>query len=173
MRRHTFTALAVVPLLAFGLSACGSGGKAAAGRTTAKADGQEQALKFVHCMRAHGVDMPDPEPGGLIKMGVKKSTQGGGDVAGVNKTMEAAQKACRQYLPNGGQPPKLSSADLAKMREFAKCMREHGIPMADPGDDGRITVKMTGGPGAGAKQLDDQAAQKACQHLMPKLEVKQ
>jgi hypothetical protein len=163
MRRHTFTALAVIPLLAFGLSACGSSGKTStAGKSTAaKQSERDQQLKFVQCMRANGVNMPDPDPNGGITM-ERKAGDGLTD-AKVN----AAQEKCRKLLPGGGQPPKLSSADLAKMREFAKCMREHGVAMEDPGPDGQINVKETAGADKG--RVDGNAAQQACQKLMPQL----
>jgi hypothetical protein len=164
MRRHLFTALAVIPLLVFGLSACGSsGGKAStAGKiTAAKANGRDQQLKFARCMRANGVNMPDPDPNGRLTM--ERKAGDGQDDAKVN----AAQEKCRKLLPGGGQPPKLSAADLAKMREFAKCMREHGVAMEDPGPDGLIKVKETAGAGKG--RLDSGAAEQACQKLMPEL----
>ncbi|MFC5182949.1 hypothetical protein [Actinomadura harenae] len=73
---------------------------------------------------------------------------------------------------NGGGGDKLATqsakkADEAtKLRNFAKCMREHGVDMKDPGDDGRITMMQSkGAPGGGEQAM--QAAQKACQHLMP------
>ena len=167
MRRHTLTVAAVTALLAFGLSACGSdGGKnAPGGRSTAtKANDQAKLIKYAQCMRANGVNMPDPEPGGGIKM-----EQRGGDETAKQKT-DAAQQKCRHLLPNGGQPPKLSPADVTKMREFAKCMRQHGIPMEDPGDDGLIRVKETAGAGGkGASRLDDRAAEQACGKLRPAL----
>jgi hypothetical protein len=165
MRRHTFIALAVIPVLAFGLSACGSnGGKNAAGgrSTAARAGEQAQLVKYAQCMRSNGVDMPDPEPGGGLTMAQRE-----GGVTTQEKT-NVAQEKCRHFLPNGGQPPKLSPADVAKMREFAKCMRQHGVPMEDPGADGLIRVKETAGPG-GAKRLDDKTAERACGKLRPAL----
>lgn len=175
MRKHTFSTLAVTALLAFGLSACGSGGKnvasgttpgvnAPGGSATGAGSDQDKEIQFARCMRANGVNMPDPEPGGMIKM-----SQGPGDDP---HKMEAAQQKCRKYMPNGGTPPKLSQADAAKMREFAKCMRQHGVPMEDPGSDGAVKIKMTAGSGDSGPSLDDQTAQKACQHLMPQMRGK-
>jgi len=160
--KHARTALAVIPLLALGLSACGTGiGPNASATSTAKAaSDHDKMIKFAQCMRANGVDMPDPEPGGGIKM----TQKGGPGHEGEQKKFQAAQEKCRSLMPNGGRPPKLSPADVAKMREFATCMRAHGVNMEDPGDDGLIRVKETAGPG---KHVDAQVAQKACQKLMP------
>ncbi|MEV5570480.1 hypothetical protein AB0L06_10530 [Spirillospora sp. NPDC052269] len=73
----------------------------------------------------------------------------------------------------GGSDNKLANEaakkadNTTKMRDFAKCMREHGVNMKDPDGDGRITVMQTAGPkGADVKQQMD-SAQKECQHFMP------
>ncbi|MGI8335884.1 hypothetical protein ACRYCC_38560 [Actinomadura scrupuli] len=168
MRRHTLTAAAVTAVLAFGLSACApDGGKNPTGGRSPAARAAEQAklIKYAQCMRSNGVDMPDPEPGGGLKM-----EQRGGDETVKQKT-DAAQQKCRHLLPNGGQPPKLSPADVAKMREFAKCMRRHGVNMEDPGADGLIRVKETAGPGS-TTRMNDKDAEQACAKLRPALEEK-
>lgn len=58
-------------------------------------------VKYATCMRAHGVDMPDPGPDGSFKVkngdakGKGKSSMGiGGD--------DPASKACKNLLPNAG-----------------------------------------------------------------------
>ena len=38
-----------------------------------------------------------------------------------------AMNKCRHLLPNGGSPQPPSAEELEKMRQFAKCMRQHGI----------------------------------------------
>jgi hypothetical protein len=58
---------------------------------------------------------------------------------------------------------KISPEDLEKVRQYARCMREHGIDMPDPGPDGSLTGgAVTGDDGA---KLD--AADKACQSKLP------
>ncbi|RSM46149.1 hypothetical protein DMB66_50170 [Actinoplanes sp. ATCC 53533] len=42
--------------------------------------------------------------------------------------MTAASRKCREFLPNGGEPAKMSAEDIAKRRDFAKCVRENGLP---------------------------------------------
>jgi hypothetical protein len=54
---------------------------------------RDQMLKFAQCMRQHGVDVPDPQPGQGIKITVNKSSEA---------KFQAAQKACQQYAPGGG-----------------------------------------------------------------------
>jgi hypothetical protein len=81
------------------------------------ADEEERKRQFTQCMRDEGVDIDDAKgPGeGVAVQGDKQ------------KTRQAMEK-CRKYLPNGGEPPKPSAADLEKLREYAVCMRENGLP---------------------------------------------
>lgn len=78
------------------------------------------------------------------------STDGGSKVASVNSPGPSSSST----QPKGAN---LDPANDDKMREFAKCMREHGIDMPDP--------DFTGGGGS-AIGLDDtkkfEEAMKAC-----------
>ena len=153
------------------LSACGSPSASpgiasantatpAAGATSAtKSSSNADGLKFAQCMREHGVQMADPVDGRI-------EIQSG---PGQESTVEAAQKACAQYAPGaGGTGAKqdLSQADQAKLLKFAQCMREHGVPMADPDfSGGGVQMKVQGG--AKTNEAKAQAAQQACAKLMP------
>jgi len=48
-----------------------------------------------------------------------------------NKTRDVefsqCMNACKQYLPNGGEPPATPPADRAAALAFARCMRAHGL----------------------------------------------
>ncbi|MEU5264997.1 hypothetical protein [Amycolatopsis sp. NPDC021455] len=58
-------------------------------------------------------------------------------------------------------------SDEDKIRDFAKCMREHGVDMPDPkpaGDGGGMAITLGGKDGDTVK-LD--GAQQACKHLLP------
>jgi hypothetical protein len=65
---------------------------------------QQQMLAFARCMRQHGINMPDPNPnGGGIVIGPK---------TGVNpddQKFKAAEQACQQYAPKGGEKQEQSS----------------------------------------------------------------
>jgi hypothetical protein len=61
--------------------------------------------------------------------------------------------------------PADNKSDEDKMRDFAKCMREHGVDMPDPKPDGGGMAVTLGGDGTDRTKLD--AAQNACKHLMP------
>lgn len=104
------------------LAGCGSTGAPSGTVTNASASGgksSDQALQFAQCMRAHGVsNFPDPSGNEIrITPAIAQSP-----------VFRTAQNACRQYLPNGGQPPVTAPGSRAAALAFAKCMRSHGLP---------------------------------------------
>lgn len=160
--------LAGVAFATFALvTACGSGGggenKVASISDPAKPSNQQQAgddkagdeqkmRDFTKCMREHGIDMPEPKtgPGGGAMIELHGEP-------GDEEKMKAADEACKPLLPNGGVPPKLDAAQLDKLREQAKCMREHGVNMPDPDPNNPgIRIEGTGDP------EKDKAAFEAC-----------
>lgn len=136
----------------------GSGASPSASASAAAGDREEQMLKFTECMRGEGVDMPDPEPGGGIRI------QGGDP----SKT-EAAMAKCRQYLPNGGEMGRMNAADMEKARQYSKCMRDNGVTAFPDPDPETGAIMLRGGPGSGLDPNSDtfKAAQKTCESLRP------
>jgi hypothetical protein len=55
---------------------------------------QDQLVKFAQCMRKNGVNMPDPKPADGGKMQIPSGAS--------QDKLQAAQKACGQFLPGGG-----------------------------------------------------------------------
>ncbi|MBB5960020.1 hypothetical protein FHS29_006642 [Saccharothrix tamanrassetensis] len=146
--------------LALLLGACGSGGDpggSTSGPDTGTSDGQ--GVEFAKCMRDNGVDVPDQGPDGG-----KLGALAGADRS--NPAFKDALAACEEHLPGGGD---LSTSDperLERLREFAKCMREHGVDMPDPDPSG---AKLGG---AGKLDRDSpafKAALEACQDKLPEL----
>ncbi|GAA2414880.1 hypothetical protein GCM10010191_26150 [Actinomadura vinacea] len=160
MRRQALAALVMVPVLAFGTSACGGAdaqGKSGTPNAKAASD-QEKLREFAKCMRANGVDMPDPSGDGrvTVKMSGKPGSQG-------MAKMDEAQRKCRKLMPNGGKPPKPKPEDLAKMREEAKCMRANGVPdFPDPEPDGGFKINSRKGGSLDSESQTFQKAQKKC-----------
>jgi hypothetical protein len=157
--RLTFLTLPLA-VASVALGACGGGSDdATAGTGDRRAEFREAALKFAKCMRAHGVDMPDPTPGGGIRIG-------GPDMSPQDQQkMEDAQKACQKILEKV-RPPELSEEDQQKFKEqaleFARCMRKHGIDMPDPQfqGGGGMTQRLDEGADPNSQRFQD--AQKAC-----------
>jgi hypothetical protein len=58
---------------------------------------QQQMLAFARCMRQHGIDVPDPKPGGGIDLG----GGGPGTANPDSPRFKAAEQACQQYEPKG------------------------------------------------------------------------
>jgi hypothetical protein len=123
--------VALLAIAGGAVTACG-GGKSGKGGTpaSASADPFEQGRKFARCMREHGVDLPDPGQGG----GGLLSPSAGQRLDPNSPTVKAAREACKAFDPNvgGAAPPPIDPTQLAQMRDYAKCMREHGVDMPDP-----------------------------------------
>ncbi len=157
-------ALAALILIAV---ACGGGGETdTAG--AASNERQEALLEFAECMRKHGVDMPDPEidDDGVIQIGPNT----GADVD--PETMKEADEACRDLLPEMEEPTEEEKIEMQDaFVEFTECMREHGIDMPDPTEDGRVVVGGDDETGVSAAvDFDDpdfQKAQEECSDLLP------
>jgi hypothetical protein len=151
--RHLLT-VAALAVLAGGLAACSSGGPAApsaapaAATRSAGTNLEQQALavgrRFGQCGRDHGFpDFPDPviDRG---KLGYPNAPQETRD----QERQVLAIPECKAIL---GETPQLpdnrpapSAADLRKLRDFAHCMREHGIPeWPDPKSDGTFPILGT------------------------------
>jgi hypothetical protein len=161
MRKLPIPTLLVTALVlggcAGGLSGCsrdGSGGAAGAAATSGlpagpSAEDAEHFRQFAQCMREHGVQVADPEPG----RGFAIPTPRDDDPA-----VGVALDSCSQLLPNGGEPPQPSPEELDDLLRFARCMREHGVDIPDPDSKGRIHIDNPGG-----NELDTPARQEAAQ----------
>ena len=117
-------------------SATGSGGASDAGGSSSNFP---SAVGYSHCMRSHGVpNFPDPDSSGQLPKGDAQRF-------GVSSSqLQAARQACQQLLPNNGGainadsiqqcmmaddcPQALVQQVLNEERNFARCMRSHGVP---------------------------------------------
>ena len=174
-------ALALTLALTLAVAACGGGNNTdgvaslnGANKPTAttnkgpvsQQDMQKAALAFARCMRQHGIDMPDPKFD--ANGGMTQTFKAGPGRKGPNDPkFKAAQQACQKLMPNGGQATKPNpQQQQQRLLQFARCMRQHGIDMPDPGANGGLQVR--GGPGtAGPDDPKFKAAQQACQHYLP------
>lgn len=153
------------------LTACSGGGGASGGGRPSSAGNSAggSPADFARCMREHGVTMPDPDPN---SGDVNVSPPSGVPEAQWN----AAEGACRQYLPGGGVPQTPDATELAGLRAYAACMREHGVEMTDP--DPNTGRSEYGGRLADADKGEIQndpvwqAAQAACEDVLADRESK-
>jgi hypothetical protein len=124
-------------------------------------DPKQAALNFSKCMREHGIDMPDPKFNGNGGISITVHAGAPGPKPDDPK-FKAAEQACQKFMPNGGQPKQLNPQQLQQALKFARCMRQHGIDVPDPGADGGIQVR-----GAGPDDPKFKAAQEACERYQP------
>jgi hypothetical protein len=132
---------------------------------TGSVDPEERGRKFAQCMRDHGVDMPDPDPGGSggINIKIPKGT----DRAKVDKAMES----CRNQSAPGEKRPSITAEQQDQLRAYAQCMRDHGVDMPDPDFSNGQARIMIGGRGSKMKPDDPtlKKAQEACKDKLVKL----
>jgi hypothetical protein len=115
----------VAMLASVSIAACGGSSSTA----TTAASTTNTGLKFAACMRAHGVpDYPDPRGGNtnVDTHTLSESTQ----------VVDAALGKCQKEAPGPNLGPRLSTAQMARVRTgalaLAKCMRGHGLVYPDP-----------------------------------------
>ncbi len=180
-------AVAVVLGCALLASACGAGAPAASvaqlGTTTTSrpakgasitSDGGSP-LAYAKCMRAHGVpDFPDPSSqGGFTLQGGPNS-----DLNPNSSAFEQANEDCQRFTPTSGLGHGPSPAQVAQAQgqalKFSQCMRSHGLAdFPDPvfhsngGGGISISIKASAGSDLTPSSPAFQAAQQACQKLMP------
>jgi hypothetical protein len=133
---------------------------------------QEKLREFAQCMRDHGVDMEDPQstgPGGGGGTGgvvIRGDASGGSGDGPGGDDFEAANEACEPIIEDviASRAQDLDPEEVERMQqqalEFAQCMRDNGVDMADPTfeDGGRMTQSLEVDP----EDPTFQAAQEAC-----------
>ncbi len=149
----------------------GGAGSAAAtgGGATAKANSSADQAKmeaYSVCMRAHGVAaFPDPVTGPNGGSGFRIKGGPGTGLDPNSPTFQAADRACKSLLPNGGVAPALTPAQQQAFLTWAACIRAHGVPnFADPNfSGGGVRISVNGQVDSAAMQ----AAQQACKSKLP------
>ncbi len=123
-----------------------------------------QMTQLAACMRSHGEwNFPDPNAQGVISSS---------SIDPSSPQFQQAMQACQKDLPHGGGAA--SPAQQAEIRQqalaFSACMRKQGLPdFPDPQflSGGRVALKIGSGSGVDPQSPQFQAAQKACQSLLP------
>lgn len=165
MRPAKISMLALLPLLLAGLAGCGddaagsTNGSGSTSSSDSAEDREEQLLRFTECLREHGLDVPDPDSSGRFRIQLRGSEDG------PDETTRAAMEACQEFAPMRGgnldelrNDPEFQDAQL----EFAQCMRDHGVDMPDPGENGGGI--MIDGKDTPPEQLE--AAADACDPIL-------
>jgi hypothetical protein len=171
--------VAVLAALGVLVAGCGSGSPGAqvaqvqttATTTTTSTPPSSKASPAAYsaCMRKNGVPtFPDPDSQGRLTLRAGPGT-------GINPEsaqFKRAEQACRKLQPGGGRAPSAQEQRkaLQTMLKFSACMRSHGVPkFPDPkiasGGGSGLSIGRSSGIDPNSPQF--QAAQRACQKLMP------
>src|SRR5262245_3948815 len=177
-RRVPIAALAVVAacsaLLAAGCGGGGSGASVAQVESTQTAttatpltgrSKRDALVAFSACMRKNGVPkFPDPQ---VVGRGLRLSFGSENGIDPNAPQFKRAQSACQKLLPNGGKStPQEQARHLHEALDFARCIREHGVPtFPDPKASADGGIEWQGGDVMASPQFE--AADRACRKLVP------
>jgi hypothetical protein len=120
------------------LSACGSSSSnaTAASRASSSSSRYQARLSLAKCLRAHGLNVPDPSPNGGPAAG------GDGRFQEIRSSpkFQTAIKACQKQLGQAFGFANLTPAQRAQFQQaavkFAQCMRAHNVDIPDPTSNG-------------------------------------
>jgi len=171
-RRAVLIALSVLALGAT-LAACGSSSSssttAASGSSVSTSSARYQArLNLAKCLRAHGINVPDPTSGGGVPGGVFRVLRNYSQ-----SQIQAAMQACRQYVTQAFPQLNLTPAQRAQVQQqlvkFAECMRSHGVNVPDPTFNGNGAFGFRRAFGTVDRNSPAfRSALQACQSLRPR-----
>ena len=140
LRRCGLPVAIVVPTAVLAMVACSSGGNPSSTGSSPPAGvatNSPSAVAYSACMRSHSVpNFPDPDSKGMPapadpqQLGVSSSQ------------LQTAEQACQPLLPTGGSlhqqtqqcllygdcPQALVQQIMTVERQYAQCLRSHGIP---------------------------------------------
>jgi hypothetical protein len=141
----------MVAVLAAG---CGGARSSSGTSTAAAADtARAKAVKFAECMRANGVGaFPDPDASGALTI---DAVANGSSVDTSGAAFTQAVSACKDLEPPGFTGYKRSPEQQKAALEFARCIRDNGVPdFPDPTPDAPLvdtnripSAATTGGMG--------------------------
>ncbi len=130
-------------------------------------------LNLAKCFRAHGINVPDPSPGGGPAGGRRASAE---YCASTPSPGQRRASGLPQYFAKAFPRFNLTPAQRAQVQQqlvkFAECMRSHGVNVPDPTFNGSGSGRGFGFGGR-FRSIDRnspafQSALKACQSLRPR-----
>jgi hypothetical protein len=132
-----------------------------------QAQSDQDVVSYTRCLRAHGVDEPDP-----------RTRNGHSGLSFAIPPPTAANRpaiaACNHFIAKivaakeAGAQHELAQW-LPALVKYATCMRAHDISMPDPGPDGQLNLGPVPGITSDFGRYTPQfrAADTACRHLLP------
>ncbi|MGI5238979.1 hypothetical protein [Dactylosporangium sp. CA-139066] len=157
MPNHRLAALLGAALLAPAGCDSGAAPAPAPSASVSQQDARAAWLRVAECMRANGYpDFPDPTPDEHGVWNVNYPIQGGGPAA--------CDALVRRAKIGSRTQDRISPSEMATLRQYAACMRGHGIAQfPDPDEDGNY------GPVVSQLEADPAypAAADACKQYRP------
>ncbi len=145
----------------------GHGGASATAPTLTESQSDQSFVAFAWCLRAHGLDEPDPRqrPGHTgLSVQIPPSSPANRPALTacdhlIAKDMAAKEAGARTELARW----------LPSLVRYATCMRSHDVAMLDPGPDGQLNLGNVPGMTSDIGRYSPQfrAADRACRHLLP------
>jgi hypothetical protein len=144
VRRRALALCVLSGALAIGVTACGSSSSSTTSVASAGAGAGTSSstytarLNFAKCMRAHGVNVPDPSANGGPAGGAGGAGAGAGGFRQLRSSpnFQAASTACAKYrskaFGGGNFSPAQRAAAQQALVKFAECMRSNNIDIPDP-----------------------------------------
>jgi hypothetical protein len=169
MTRNRLRLLAAIAAVAL---PAGCGGASTTADTSTEAAAAVRSdrgmIEFARCMRAHGINMPDPfHRPGHEGLSIELPQQGPATTDGY--------KACGQFLQPAIELKQQAAAQTITpairlgLIHYAECMRSHAVPMLDPNATGQLNLgnvpEISDGFGRYTPQFH--AADHDCRHLLP------
>jgi hypothetical protein len=144
----------------------GSGDPAGGASATSTPDAVSSLREVARCYREHGYpSFPDPTQDEHGNWNFPESAD---DVPTPPACRDLAMQAKREMASSRVDPKgkPVSAADMAKLREFARCMREHGLAdWPDPDADGAFPLPSRLRPPQGESLT--KSAEQACEQYAP------
>lgn len=132
--------LLVATLAAVALAACGGGGSPSG---PGRGD-DEKRLAFEDCLRDEGLDVVSSPDGRRTAIHMTSRGTPGRQTSGGPDDPNGPFARCRKKTGYVRSEP--TAAEQARARDeglrIARCMRAHGVDMADPAPDGRMMVRV-------------------------------
>jgi hypothetical protein len=145
----------------------GGSGHSGGTATLTQAQGDRDFVNYAHCMRAHGVQMPDPfHRPGHAGLSIELPAQ--------TPANRPAFVACNHFIEpviqmKNSHARAVFGPLLPALTSYARCMRSHDIAMLDPTPEGQLNLGNVPGihNGFGRYTPQFRAADTTCRHFLP------
>ena len=155
--------LAIVATAAIALAGCTDDGGGNTAASPTPSSNEAAALELAKCMRANGFpNFPDPVKDDRGRWNFPP------EAAGDWQPAEACRPLVHDWKIAFSDEKALTAEDLAKLREYVTCMRQHGIEdFPDPDADGNLELPDRLRTLADNQDPTFAAAARACESLLP------